>query len=222
MGVLHWYASIVMGDNGTGTKARETVRIAVLAAGESKRFGPQKLLARWQRKPLVSYSLRAAQRACPGGVLLVSGHEAEAIEAAANGNADMIARNSEFAGGIGTSIAAAVHACRDDAEALLIALGDQPLVTADHLRAVIAAWDGSPHGIVATAYAGTVGPPVLFGRAYFAALAALDGEEGAKSVLLEFRKHVVTLEFRPAAVDVDTPGDLASLDQDDSSEQTYS
>ena len=211
-----------MDDNVTGTRAAETIRIAVLAAGESKRFGSQKLLAPWRGKPLVSYCLGAAQRACPGRVLLVSGHEAEAIEAAASGGADLVVRNPDFAGGIGTSIAAAVRACPDDAAALLIALGDQPLVTADHLRALIAAWDRSPHGIVASAYAGTFGPPVLLGRAFFRALAALKGDQGAKPVLLEFRDQVVTVEFQAAAVDVDTAGDLASLGQADSSEPSYS
>ena len=211
-----------MGDNVTGTRARDTIRIAVLAAGESKRFGPQKLLAPWRGQPLVSHSLRAAQRACPGRVLLVSGHEAEAIEAVTTGDADRIVRNSDFAGGIGTSIAAAARACPAEAQALLIALGDQPLVTADHFRAVIAAWDRSAHSIVATAYAGTFGPPVLVGREYFSMLTGLSGDQGAKHLLHDYRERVVTVEFQPAAVDIDTTGDLVSLGQADSSEQTYS
>jgi molybdenum cofactor cytidylyltransferase len=210
------------GDNVTGTRAPETIHIAVLAAGESKRFGSQKLLASWRGRPLVTYSLRAAQRACPGRVLLVSGHEAEAIEAVSAADTDTIVRNPDFAGGIGTSIAAAARACPRDAAALLIALGDQPLVSADHLRTVIAAWDRSAHSIVATAYAGTFGPPVLFGREYFSALASLNGEQGAKSVLFEFRERVVTVECAPAAVDIDTQGDLKALGQADSSEQMYS
>jgi molybdenum cofactor cytidylyltransferase len=211
-----------MDDNVTGTTAMETVRVAVLAAGESKRFGTQKLLAPWRGRPLVSHCLRAAQRACPGRVLLVSGHEAEAIEAVSAGDTDVFVRNPGFAGGIGTSIAAAADACPPGTGALLIVLGDQPLVTADHLRALVAAWDRAAHSIVASAYADTFGPPVLLGRAYFGALAALNGDQGAKRILQEFRNHVVTVEFQPAAIDVDSSGDLASLGQADSSEQTYS
>lgn len=209
-----------MGDNGTGLQAEVTIRIAVLAAGESRRFGSQKLLAPWQGQPLLAYPLSAAQLACPGGVLLVSGHAAERIEALAAEHADKAVHNPDFAAGVGTSIATAARACSADVDALLIVLGDQPLVTADHLRALIAAWERAADGIVATAYAGTVGPPVLFGRAHFAALTELGGDRGAKQLLLEQREKVVTVEFRPAAVDIDTADDLASLAQGDSSEQT--
>ena len=211
-----------MGDNGTGLKARETIRIAVLAAGESRRFGAQKLLAPWRGQPLLSFALRAAQRACPGEVTLVSGFAAEAIEALGKKHADAIVRNPDFAEGIGTSIAAAARACSPDVDALLVALGDQPLVSADHLRAIVAAWDRAPHSIVATAFAGTLGPPALFGREHFVTLSALGGDRGARHLLHEHRESVVTVEFPPAAIDVDTSEDLASLDQDDSSEQTYS
>ena len=48
----------------------------------------------------------------------------------------------------------------------------------------------------------------------------LGGDRGAKQLLLEQREKVVTVEFRPAAVDIDTADDLASLAQGDSSEQT--
>ena len=208
--------------NGTGLKARETIRIAVLAAGESRRFGAQKLLATWRGQPLLSFALAAAQRACPGGVLLVTGSDAEAIEALGEKHAIAIVRNPEFAEGIGTSIAVAARACSPDVDALLIALADQPLVSADHLQAIVAAWDRASQSIVATAFAGALGPPVLFGRAHFATLSALGGDRGARHLLHEHRDSVVTVEFPPAAIDVDTSEDLASLDQADSSKPTYS
>jgi molybdenum cofactor cytidylyltransferase len=211
-----------MDDKGTGSGAAETIRIALLAAGESKRFGGQKLLASLHERPLLLHALSHAQRACPGRVLLVTGHEAAAVEAASTNLADTIVRNPAYADGIGTSIAAAVRACPADADAMVIALADQPLVTAEHYRALIAAWERAEQSIVATAFADTFGPPVLFGRQHFSALAELGDDSGAKHVLMERLDSVATLEFGPAAVDIDTPEDLDRISQSASSEQTCS
>lgn len=200
-----------MDDKGTGSCAAGTIRIAVLAAGESRRFGAAKLLVAVDEQPLILHALARAQRACPGGVLLVTGHGAEAIESVAASFADIIVRNPDYTAGLGTSIAAAVRACTPDTDALVIALADQPMVTAGHYRALIAAWNRADLGIVATAFADTFGPPVLFGRQHFSALAALDDDSGAKRILLAHPEYVTTVGFEPAAIDIDSPADLAAL-----------
>lgn len=216
--IARWYAVMQMKDEESGPVM--PVAIAVLAAGESRRFGAHKLLAPWRGRPILQHVLEQAQQACPGKVLLVTGHEADAIEALASAQADRIVRNPDYTLGMGTSIAAAASACSTDA--IVIALGDQPLVTADHYRALISAWNRAATSVVATAYGETFGPPVLFGRGYLSALARLRGDNGAKRILAEHRDRVVTIDFPPAAVDIDTPEDLEGLDQATSSEHTYS
>ena len=186
------------------------VAIAILAAGKAARFGRQKLLAAWRGRPLLEYALRASRESCECRVLLVTGEESFANLAARY--ADRVVRNPRFEDGIGTSIAAAAAACDSETDALIVVLGDQPLVTAAHLRALMTTWDGEEGGIVATSYADTRGPPVLFGSAYFSELAALHDDSGAKRILRAHAKRVRTVTFEPAAVDVDTPDDLAGLD----------
>ncbi|MDH4003964.1 MAG: NTP transferase domain-containing protein, partial [Gammaproteobacteria bacterium] len=88
---------------------------------------------------------------------------------------------------------------------------DQPLITAHHLQALIDTWSGADDEIMATAFAGTTGPPVLFPRGAFEALGELSGDEGAKSVLRDPRFDVRTVPFEDAAVDIDTPTDLEKL-----------
>lgn len=55
-----------------------------------------------------------------------------------------------------------------------------------------------------------VGHPVIFGRAHWAALAALDGDEGARSVVQARREHLITVQTDDEGVwrDIDTPSDL--------------
>ena len=186
------------------------VAVAILAAGKARRFGRQKLLEIWRGRPLLEHALRAASEVSGADVRLVTGDERYANLAALY--AARVVHNPRFEDGIGTSIAAVAAACDDDTDALVIVLGDQPLVTGGHLRALIAAWDGEEGSIVATAYAGTQGPPVLFGGTYFSELATLDDDSGAKGVLRAHADRVRTVRFEPAAFDVDTPVDLDRLD----------
>lgn len=187
------------------------IHCAVLAAGQSQRYGRTKLLEKLDGKPLLQHTLETAQAACPGRVCLVTGQDSDAIVDAANGLADLLAHNPEFETGIGSSIRCGVKACRDRADAVLIVLADQPLVTKAHLAELIATWDGTANSIIASAYADTCGPPVLFGSAYFDQLKELQGDAGARHVLRENPEAVLSVNFEPARFDIDTPTDLETL-----------
>jgi len=66
-------------------------------------------------------------------------------------------------------------------------------------------------GIVASAYAGTVGTPVLFDKSYFQALASLRGDQGAKKLLKMYAQDMATVPFEQGEVDIDTADDLKRL-----------
>ena len=180
----------------------------VLAAGRSQRFGDTKLTAELDGEPLVRRALTTARTAFGDNVLLVAGHEASRIIDAAGDAARFIAINGQFANGMGTSIAAAARALDNRASAMLLTLADQPLITPEHLVALRDAWDGDANSIVATAFAGTQGPPVVLPQASFSALKNLDGDEGARHLLRNSRFRVTTVWNDAAAVDIDTREDL--------------
>lgn len=189
------------------------VAAAVLAAGKARRFGANKLLQPLAGIPLLRHALLAASAAFKGQVVLVTGPEADRVTDAAADLVDRVVFNPDYADGIGTSIAAAASAQGQDADALVILLADQPLVSADHLRRVAARWDGRLDRIVASAYAQTAGPPALFGSDYFAALSRLTGDRGARTVIEANAQSVTTVEFDAASIDIDTPADLAAVER---------
>jgi len=190
------------------------IRACVLAAGTSTRFGGTKLVQRLRGKPLVQHALLAAQGACKGWVTLVVGHDEDAVVAAAAGLSDNVVVNYEHQRGIGTSIAAGTRACRDGADAILIVLADQPLVTTAHLNELKDNWSGADDEIVTSSFEGVVSPPILFPKNAFDALCELSGDTGAKKILSSDEFHVRSIDFPPAGMDVDTPEDLQHLDQD--------
>ena len=189
----------------------EKTYIIFLAAGQSKRYGETKLLEEYDGRPLLQHALAAGQEACPGRVCLVTGHASENIINAASGLADDVVLNRRYRNGIGSSIAKSVSHLREEASAVIIMLADQPLVTAAHIGQIIEKWGNDPDAIVATRYSGVDGPPVLFGQSYFAELCELEGDAGARHVLQAHQDAVRTVEFAPAAIDIDTPDDLKAL-----------
>jgi molybdenum cofactor cytidylyltransferase len=90
----------------------------------------------------------------------------------------------------------------------LIALADQVAVTADDLRLLVARWEQQPDRIVAALYDDTIGVPAIFPADLFRELAELQGDRGARVVLLRYPERVIGVPMPSAAQDIDTPGDL--------------
>ncbi len=183
----------------------------VLAAGGSSRFGSTKQAVQLNGIPLVRRAIDTAVRVCDNRVLTVIGHDADTVIAAIDTEPCFIVVNEDHGEGLGTSIAAAARACRGHADALLLLLADQPLITPQHLRALIDTWSGANNEIVASSYSGTEGPPVLFPSGAFEALESLTGDRGARALFHDGRFTLGTVPFEPAATDIDTPADLAAL-----------
>ncbi len=196
------------------SSSEPVIHVCVLAAGTSSRFGATKLVQTLRGKPLLQHALIAANGTCPDRVNLVIGHDQEAVLAASGDLADQIIVNSDYRSGLGTSIAAGVRSCRARADAILILLADQPLITERHLKTLIEQWSGAENEIVVSCFDETSGPPILFPSGAFDALSRLTGDQGAKSVLTNGDFVVRSVNIPAAGVDVDTPDSLRELEQD--------
>jgi molybdenum cofactor cytidylyltransferase len=90
----------------------------------------------------------------------------------------------------------------------MVLLGDMPLVSNDHINALISAFrkQDSEDCIVVATNQGEWGNPVLFGGQYFADLKLLEGDSGARSVMNAHREKIIEVEIGLAAAkDFDTP-----------------
>ena len=107
--------------------------------------------------------------------------------------------------------ASASRRCRRGCDAVLILLGDQVGVNADDLKRLAAAWKGEESVIAASVYDQHVGVPAIFPRLCFSELAELRGDQGARAVLERNSYRLVRVPMPNAAIDLDTPEDLAAL-----------
>ena len=211
-----------------------SVAIVVLAAGGSSRLGMPKQLVRWRGRTLLRRAVEtalacvgqpaagAARRTRPalrsallGPVVVVLGADAPAMRAELDGLAVHVAVNHRWRGGMASSLRTGLRAARAAAGpggpgGVLFLTCDQPYVTPSLLRSLVQRFRaGAP--IVACAYAGTLGVPALFDRAYFGELAGLEGDAGAKRIIERYRDVVRVVGFERGATDVDTRDDWESL-----------
>lgn len=184
----------------------------VLAAGAGERFGSTKQLAQYRGETLVRHAVGLAQQVCGPRSVLVCGADWRRVYSSCGRLAGFMVRNERYRDGMSSSIAAGVRAVADAAEAVMLLLTDQPLITDEHLRNLQRHWCENPDAIVATSYAGVTGPPVIFPAAFFSELTSLEGDTGARAVLQANRERVRRIAFEPAAVDIDRPADLDLLD----------
>jgi molybdenum cofactor cytidylyltransferase len=186
----------------------------VLAAGRGTRFGPEpKLLAEFEGKPLVRHAVEAALASSAGAVIVVVGdHEAE-VRAALEGLPVVFMPNPGYAAGLSTSLKAGLAEAPEASEAVVVLLGDMPLVSSGLIDGLIAAWReaGKPDAVVPVRE-GRRGNPVLLATRLAPEIAELEGDTGA-APLLRGRANVLewNTDDPTVAADVDTPEALAEI-----------
>ena len=182
----------------------------VLAAGASRRFGSQKLLASVGGVPLVRRSVEALLATSLDELVVVVGSNALAVADALAGLSVRTVTNAAYATGMSSSLRAGVEALGPATEAAVVALADQPGVDADIVNRLVERYRTGRSPIVAPVYRdGIRGNPVLFDRALFDELRAVTGDEGGRSVVARDPGRVALVELaREMPEDVDFPGDL--------------
>jgi molybdenum cofactor cytidylyltransferase len=183
----------------------------VLAAGGSTRMGRPKMLLPAGGGTLLSAAVAPLLEAGLERVVVVLGDRAEEVRRGARLPADprvVLVVCAEWAAGMAASLKQGLESCAD-ADAVLVALGDQPGVTADRVRMVTAAF-GPGRDLVVPVYRGIPAHPVLFGRSLFSELAALSGDVGAREVVRRHEHEAVQIEVE-ALPDIDTEEDYRNF-----------
>jgi CTP:molybdopterin cytidylyltransferase MocA len=196
-----------------------TVRSAVagvlLAAGEGSRFGRPKALVELDGQTLAERGVAMLRTGGADPVLIVTG--AAQVELAAELRVRTV-YNGEWRTGMGSSLRAALRALTElevgpEVGAAVVALADQPLVGAEAVGRLIAAYQAGA-GVAVAAYGGKPRNPVLLAREHWPeVVASATGDQGARA-FLRARPELVTLvecgdTGRPD--DIDTPADLEQI-----------
>lgn len=182
----------------------------VLAGGQSRRMGQaNKLLMEIDGVPLVRRAVAAAMASKVDRVVVVTGHQDQAIKQALEGLDVTMVHNARYAEGLSTSLKAGIAALSGEVAGAVICLGDMPGVETRHLDLLVEAFDPSvDRAICIATHAGKRGNPILWDSRFFPDMCAVTGDVGARHLIGENESLVYEVEFDDTGVlmDLDTPG----------------
>lgn len=213
----------------------------ILAAGQSRRMGRQKLLLPLpdDGAPMIRRVAQTALASTVDRVIAVVDPAQPAVSGALTGLSVEIVANPDAASGMGSSLRTAarcllatrslegatgtaagetdVEAALDEAaptvaSAAVFLLGDQPTVATAAIDALVAAHTVRRALLAQASYEDGRGHPVLFARAFFSELADVKGDQGGREVLAKHRDQLVAAPVRgPAPRDIDTQEEYRRL-----------
>jgi molybdenum cofactor cytidylyltransferase len=182
----------------------------VLAAGGSTRMGRPKQLAELDGRPLLAHVLAAVDDAPVDRVVVALGGAADAVlDRVELGRAEPLVVEG-WAAGMGHVLASALARAGGDWEALVVLLGDQPLVPGPAVARLVDAWRAGAGPMVTATYDGRPGHPKLFDRRLLPDLLRLTGDTGARDLLAAHpdRVHRVEVGDLGSDADIDVEADL--------------
>lgn len=188
--------------------------IIILAAGASSRMGRPKQLLRVFGKSLLGHTVDVALASAARPVVVVLGAKHDIIAEEINDKSIHIVVNDDWQEGIASSIRSGLSAITNLApavSAVVLAVCDQPFLSAKVIDALVNQHALTGKSIVAASYGETLGTPVLFDSTMFAGLSSLTGDTGAKAMIKRHFDKVSTVNFPEGSLDIDTDDDFASL-----------
>lgn len=183
----------------------------ILAAGESRRFGRNKLKELWRGKPLVRHVAENALASNLFNTTVVVGHDHEAImEILEDLNVDCI-MNSDWQEGQGTSVKIAITKIKHKTDGVVFLLGDQPQINRALINKLLEEHARTLSPIIAPYYHKKRGNPVLFDKSLFDALVKISGDRGGKTLFDRFPITKLDWDNPNILLDIDFPEDLTKL-----------
>jgi molybdenum cofactor cytidylyltransferase len=180
----------------------------ILAAGQSRRMGTQKLLLPIQGQPMIAHITDQVLRSAVEHTIIVISADSR-IPAALAGRNVHFTVNPDPTGDMLSSIRCGLRALPADCDAVLLVLGDQPGISPEIINPLIAAFGQTLHTIVVPTFSGQRGHPLLFSICHREEILARFDDEGLRGLL---RAHADQLREFPLPhaeilTDIDRPED---------------
>ena len=181
----------------------------VLAAGRSRRMGTQKLLLPFQGQPLIVRVVDELLRSPIDQVFVVVGKEGKPIREALVNRRVRFVMNTHIEEEMLHSVRSGLNAMPEETVGAMVALGDQPDISADVIAKLIRSFHGTRHGIVVPTHKGKRGHPLLFAIHYRDELLTHYEGCGLRGLLDAHPRDILELDVAASGIleDIDFPDD---------------
>jgi len=189
----------------------------ILAAGMSTRFGRLKQVLEIKDSTILCMVLDAAMKSDLDRVVLVLGHQADAVKASLTDrmlNSRLITvLNQRYEGGMSTSLKCGLMETKDEFPSIMVLMGDQPLLSHETINFMLRSFRSSDKDICVPVYKGKRGLPVCFTSRFYNDILGITGDTGAREIIGRKPEDVLTVELEDptAFLDIDNEGDFERL-----------
>ena len=185
----------------------------LLAAGESKRMGRQKLLLPFGTSTIIEQTIDNLLNSRVDEIIVVVGYRAEELVTKIGRKPLKIAVNPHYQQGMSASIIAGLNLIDNNAKAVMIALADQPGISSKIIDKLIEEFRQDNKGIAIPVYQGNRGHPVIFPIKYKSALLKLTGDVGGRGIIEKHRDDIleIPVDSKDINVDIDALSDYERL-----------
>ena len=184
----------------------------LLAAGESKRMGKPKELMPFGQSSIVEQTIDNLLGSAVNEVIVVIGHRAEEVIRLIATRPVKLAVNPNYKQGMSTSIIAGLNLVDSQAQAVMLALGDQPAIDSQTINRLIKAFYTHDKGIAIPTYQGRRGHPIIFAVKYKEKLLELKGDIGGRQIVKDHPDDILEVAVNSESIltDIDTISDYQS------------
>ncbi len=181
----------------------------VLAAGQSRRMGVQKLLLPFGSKTVITHIVDQLTASSVDKVYVVVGCQGERVNRELSSRPVSIINNSNYKSGMLSSVRCGLHAISQQCRAVLIALGDQPSVTTKLIDQMLKSFASNEKQILIPLYDGKRGHPIIFSAAYRKEILTHYDNVGLRGLLYAHKEDIFELPVTTSGVlsDMDCPED---------------
>ena len=180
----------------------------VLAAGQSKRMGRAKQLLPFGSGTILETVIKSLAESKVDEIILVLGYRAEEIRESLSYTPAKTVINPSYQEGMSSSIICGMNAVDENADAVMIVLGDQPLIGTDVIDMLVKKYRDGDRGIVVPLYKKRRGNPVIFDIKYKDKLSALHGDIGGREIVASDSEDVLEVNIESEAV-------ICDIDEED-------
>ena len=186
------------------------INLILLAAGNSKRFNGNKLLAIYKDKPIYMYIVEKVLDLKVNKIICVTQYK-EIKEALLNTDINVV-MNENSSLGVSSSIKLGINFDKN-ADGYMFMVCDQPFISIETLNSVIDNFINGDKGIVCVGYGDNKGNPVIFSKRYVNELLSLEGDNGGKRILNGHLNdlNIVNVDSAIELVDIDTQEELGKI-----------
>jgi molybdenum cofactor cytidylyltransferase len=179
----------------------------ILAAGESRRMGQPKLLLPFGERTIIETVVEKVVSSKVDNTLVVLGSEREKVEKKIKTFPVETAFNADYPSGMLSSVLCGLRTLPEEAQAVVVVLGDQPSVSKEVIDKIVDAYQRTGKGIVLPVYKKERGHPVVIDLKYKDEIESLSPDIGLRGTVYSHPEDILEVE-------VDTPDILQDIDDE--------